>query len=82
MKNTHLEIKLIKTGTTYCLGCTTRSKNHKKSAYRKVKLYCLLIQKNNLGTNTNHQFVLSNYKIWIFIVKTVKNTLNVHIQKY
>ena len=25
--------------------------------------------------------MLSNYKIWIFIVKTVKNTLNVHIQK-
>ena len=25
-ENTQLEIKPIKTGTTYCLGCTTRSK--------------------------------------------------------
>ena len=27
-ENTQLEIKPIKAGTTYCLGCTTRSKNH------------------------------------------------------
>ena len=29
MKNTQLEIKPIKTGATYCIGCITRSKNHK-----------------------------------------------------
>ena len=61
----------------YCLGCKDWTDNFKSKEVKNTnkvlieKSNCIVCwsKKNNLATNI---FVLSNYKTWIFIVKTVK----------
>ena len=67
-----------------------KTKNTKKKTKKKIKKIdqqksicadCESKKYTFLKTSKKQKIVFTNYKAWIFIAKTVKNTLNVHIHR-
>ena len=61
---------------------TKQKKNKKKIDQQKsICADCESKKYTFLKTSKKQKIVFTNYKAWIFIAKTVKNTLNVHIHR-